>query len=201
MHRAPAPRLCAALRSASWNLQSNTEDTWLAGDGTGHLDLPRMRAGGFAGGFFAIDGVAAGENLISRFKPARQGVWMWELATPIADLKGGKLTDGRAQYTAMCNEDGGIVEERITGDVIRSPSVQLRVLPGGETELLSTHDQLLGGASGQSYLGCRFPAAPAYRREIQAAGLAAALPVLLSPLVGMRQLPRSLDALAEEGRR
>ncbi|GGK66270.1 MFS transporter [Ornithinimicrobium pekingense] len=32
-------------------------------------------------------------------------------------------------------------------------------------------------------------------------GLAAALPVLLSPLVGMRQLPRSLDALAEEGRR
>lgn len=28
--------------------------TWLKGDGTGHLDLPRMHAGGFAGGFFAI---------------------------------------------------------------------------------------------------------------------------------------------------
>lgn len=28
--------------------------TWLEGDGTGHLDLPRMREGGFAGGFFAI---------------------------------------------------------------------------------------------------------------------------------------------------
>lgn len=27
---------------------------WLEGDGTGHLDLPRMRLGGFAGGFFAI---------------------------------------------------------------------------------------------------------------------------------------------------
>lgn len=27
---------------------------WLEGDGTGHLDLPRMKAGGFAGGFFAI---------------------------------------------------------------------------------------------------------------------------------------------------
>lgn len=27
---------------------------WLEGDGTGQLDLPRMRAGGFAGGFFAI---------------------------------------------------------------------------------------------------------------------------------------------------
>ena len=27
---------------------------WLQGDGSGHLDLPRMKAGGFAGGFFAI---------------------------------------------------------------------------------------------------------------------------------------------------
>lgn len=27
---------------------------WKTGDGTGHLDLPRMRAGGFAGGMFAI---------------------------------------------------------------------------------------------------------------------------------------------------
>ncbi|HMO07523.1 MAG TPA: dipeptidase [Paracoccaceae bacterium] len=27
---------------------------WLAGEGRGHLDLPRMRAGGFAGGMFAI---------------------------------------------------------------------------------------------------------------------------------------------------
>ncbi len=27
---------------------------WLEGDGTGHLDLPRMQAGGFAGGLFAI---------------------------------------------------------------------------------------------------------------------------------------------------
>lgn len=27
---------------------------WLEGDGTGHLDLPRMQAGGMVGGFFAI---------------------------------------------------------------------------------------------------------------------------------------------------
>ena len=40
------------------------------------------------------------------------------------------------------------------------------MLPGGEVELLSTHDQLLGGASGQSYLGCVFPAAPEYARLI-----------------------------------
>lgn len=30
------------------------EAIWLQGEGKGHLDLPRMRAGGFAGGFFAV---------------------------------------------------------------------------------------------------------------------------------------------------
>jgi len=51
---------------------------------------------------------------------------------------------------------------------VRSPSVQLRVLPTGVVELLSTHDQLLGGPSGQSYLGCRFPADFGYARAISA---------------------------------
>lgn len=60
----------------------------------------------------------------------------------------------------------GIVEERIEAEEIRSPSVQLRVTPLGEMELLSTHDQMLGGASGQSYLGCRFPADEAYAAMI-----------------------------------
>jgi hypothetical protein len=69
-------------------------------------------------------------------------------------------------YVAKFAEGGGIVEERIEGDELQSPSVQLRVLPTGEVELLSTHDQLLGGASGQSYLGCVFPASSDYARAI-----------------------------------
>src|SRR5438309_10985735 len=56
----------------------------------------------------------------------------------------------------------GIVEERIAGEEFRSPSVQLRITPLGLVELLSTHDQMLGGPSGQSYLGCVFPADSAY---------------------------------------
>ncbi|MDO5621953.1 MAG: dipeptidase [Paracoccus sp. (in: a-proteobacteria)] len=32
----------------------NRDQLWLKGDGHGHLDLPRMQAGGMAGGFFAI---------------------------------------------------------------------------------------------------------------------------------------------------
>ncbi len=72
-------------------------------------------------------------------------------------------------YAARFRERGGVVEELIAGEDLRSPSVQLRITPLGEVELLSTHDQVLGGPSGQSFLGCRFPAdteyAPAITRE------------------------------------
>jgi hypothetical protein len=65
-------------------------------------------------------------------------------------------------YMKTLGERKGVVEERIVGQEFRSPSVQLRVTPLGKVELLSTHDQLLGGPSGQSYLGCVFPADTAY---------------------------------------
>ena len=65
-------------------------------------------------------------------------------------------------YMKKLQERKGVVEERILGEEIRSPSVQLRVTPLGAVELLSTHDQLLGGPSGQSYLGCVFPAESGY---------------------------------------
>jgi hypothetical protein len=58
--------------------------------------------------------------------------------------------------------DGGVVEQRLVGTEIRSPSVQMRVTPLGELEILSTHDQVLGGPGGQIYFGARFPADPAY---------------------------------------
>ena len=65
-------------------------------------------------------------------------------------------------YMQKLQERQGVVEERIMGEEFRSPSVQLRVTPLGKVELLSTHDQLLGGPTGQSYLGCVFPADTAY---------------------------------------
>lgn len=79
----------------------------------------------------------------------------------------------RDVYLAKLSE-GGIVEERIVGTEVRSPSVQLRITPGGDVELLSTHDQLLGGPSGQSYLGCLFPADPGYARTISRHAMIAA---------------------------
>jgi len=62
---------------------------------------------------------------------------------------------------------GGVVEEMIEGGEIASPSAQLRIDPYGRVELLSTHDQILGGPTGQTYLGCRFPAADFYRDALR----------------------------------
>ena len=70
------------------------------------------------------------------------------------------------EYFRKMEDVGGIVEERITGNEIRSPSVQLRITPLGEVELLSTHDQLLGGPTGQSFLGSSFPADQNYAPSI-----------------------------------
>lgn len=75
------------------------------------------------------------------------------------------------QYLEKLAKYGGVIEQRVVGEPLTSPSVQLRVTPLGKVELLSTHDQLLGGAQGQKYIGCRFPAEPGYAREISEAAM------------------------------
>jgi hypothetical protein len=70
-------------------------------------------------------------------------------------------------YLAKFGRAGGIVEEFLQYPESASPSVQLRIDPHGEVVLISSHDQILGGASGQVYQGCRFPAADPYRRAVQ----------------------------------
>ena len=65
---------------------------------------------------------------------------------------------------------GAIAEAFIEGDRKASPSVQGQITPLGAVEILSTHDQELGGPDGQIFLGCSFPARPDYRLEIQAMG-------------------------------
>ena len=51
-----------------------------------------------------------------------------------------------------------------------SPSVQVDIAPGRRVNVVSTHEQLLGGASGQVYLGCRFPANPDYSSQLTSYG-------------------------------
>ncbi|MFZ1751109.1 MAG: peptide ligase PGM1-related protein [Saprospiraceae bacterium] len=80
-----------------------------------------------------------------------------------------KIVAAKLKYTkfiAKFESMGGIVEEFISGDHITSPSVQCRINPLGETCIISTHDQLLGGESGQVFLGATFPASSAYAVEL-----------------------------------
>jgi hypothetical protein len=65
---------------------------------------------------------------------------------------------------------GGIVERFIDCETKRSPSAQCRIDPLGHGGVISTHDQVLGGPSGQVFLGCTFPADAEYRLDIQRAG-------------------------------
>jgi hypothetical protein len=74
-------------------------------------------------------------------------------------------------FSSRIPELGAIVEVFIEGEIKRSPSVQGNITPQGEVEILSTHDQILGGPDGQIYLGCYFPADENYRLKLQEIGL------------------------------
>ncbi len=61
---------------------------------------------------------------------------------------------------------GGIVEEFLDGDITATPSVQCRIDPLGQIQVISTHDQITGGEQGQVFLGATFPANVEYAKEI-----------------------------------
>ena len=77
-------------------------------------------------------------------------------------------------FSTKYAEMGGIVEAFVEGEIKNSPSCQTRVNGLGEAMVISTHDQVLGGPSGQVFEGCTFPAIDDYRLEIQQAGMAVA---------------------------
>src|SRR4030095_8449880 len=63
-----------------------------------------------------------------------------------------------ASFLEKFSSMGGVGEEFIDGAVKASPSAQCLINPLGRTEVISTHDQDLGGESGQVFLGAYFPA-------------------------------------------
>jgi hypothetical protein len=67
---------------------------------------------------------------------------------------------------------GAVVEQLVTGVEFASPSVQVDIVPDGDPVVLATHEQVLGGESGQVYTGCTFPANSAYTAELGEYGLA-----------------------------
>ena len=96
--------------------------------------------------------------------PAGDGLAGW-----VADRLPERLAvpgDTWAGFLAKLAEMGGVVERFHTGPAMGSPSVQLEIRPGGDVRMLSTHDQVLGGPAGLTFVGCAFPAHPAYRSRI-----------------------------------
>lgn len=73
-------------------------------------------------------------------------------------------------FMQKLGEMGGIVEAFVEGEPKESPSVQCRIDPDGICRVFSTHDQLLGGESGQVFFGAHFPAHPAYAATIGTMG-------------------------------
>jgi hypothetical protein len=76
------------------------------------------------------------------------------------------------RWRELVAEQGALAEAWLEGgEALSSPSVQGTIHPSGGSgpgtvELLSSHEQVLGGPDGQTYLGCCFPAAGAYRAEL-----------------------------------
>lgn len=71
-----------------------------------------------------------------------------------------------SQYMEKFTRMGGIVEAFIDEGIRASPSVQCRINPLGKIDVISTHDQLMGGHDHQVFLGGTFPASKEYSVEI-----------------------------------
>jgi hypothetical protein len=67
-------------------------------------------------------------------------------------------------------EMGGIVEVFLDGEIKMSPSVQCVITPSKQIQIVSTHDQLLGGDDGQIFIGAIFPADEAYSTTLATEG-------------------------------
>ncbi|HRK24818.1 MAG TPA: peptide ligase PGM1-related protein [Beijerinckiaceae bacterium] len=139
------------------------------------LDLKRRKPGLRRAVVKLNEGFSGEGNATFRFDGAPEGAslapWLKGRLPHLAFEASGMTWDlFRSKFSAM----GGIVEEWVEGAAKRSPSAQMRVDPGGQPQAISTHDQVLGGPSGQIFLGATFPADAAYRKTVQDAGLAAA---------------------------
>jgi hypothetical protein len=105
-----------------------------------------------------------------------------------------------SSFAAKVAAEGAVVEQLVTSPRVASPSAQVSVAPDGDIQVISTHDQLLGGPSSQVYLGCRFPARAAYRLRIQAAAEAVARVLVDRGVIGTFGADFFVDPADERGR-
>jgi hypothetical protein len=162
------------FRRAGVPLPDGYERLYDARDVAGALAALRARDPGLARAVIKLNEGFSGEgNALFEFDGAPRGPalerWVRErLPTTLRFEAPSELWEAFEQKLGAM---GGIVECFLDGAEARSPSVQCRVDPLGGASVISTHDQVLGGPSGQVYLGCTFPADEGYRRAIQESGM------------------------------
>jgi hypothetical protein len=121
-----------------------------------------------------LDGVAEAAAAIRRQHPAAAGVVVKHDNSGAGDgnhvirfdTELGSQLEAIPEWYVHDLELGAVVEELVEGEDFSSPSVQVDITPYGEVRVLSTHEQILGGESGQVYTGCRFPARSAYAADL-----------------------------------
>jgi len=134
-----------------------------------------------------LDQGASGEgNCIFDYSgaPTPSELESW-LATQLPDRLQPEAADmSYERYAAKFAQRGGVVEAWIDAEEKHSPSVQLRITPRGIVETISSHDQVLGGATGQRYLGARFPAMEDCRGAVCKSALRVAAVLLAKGVLG-----------------
>ncbi|MDX2047569.1 MAG: peptide ligase PGM1-related protein [Chitinophagaceae bacterium] len=114
------------------------------------------------------DGFSGDGNAVFSYEasPSGTGLKQWIGKELPVRLKMVAADVGYENYINKFKALGGAAEEFIEGHIKRSPSVQCRINPLGKIDVISTHDQVLGGESGQVFMGASFPADSEYSNAI-----------------------------------
>ena len=113
------------------------------------------------------DGFSGEGNALFRFDGAPDiALGEWVRRTLPKRIRFEAAGESMEPYLEKLARMGGVVESFVDGPDKRSPSVQCRINPIGEVEVISTHDQSLGGPNGQVFLGASFPADQEYRHDL-----------------------------------
>src|SRR5262245_49528380 len=156
------------FREADVPLPMGFEDLHTTHEIVEALEELRSRRPGIKRAVLKLDESFSGEgNALFRYPVSESRAALEEA---LRQVEFAVATETHEAYFDKLARMGGIVEEFIEAEEKLSPSAQLRIGPRGEVFPISTHDQILGGPSGQVFLGCRFPARDDYRLGIQEAG-------------------------------
>lgn len=163
----------AVLRHAGVRIPDGAEDLRDEQDVVDVLAALKQRQPALRRAVIKLDEGFSGEgNAIFTFDgaPANGALARWVQAELPHRIRFEAQHETWEHFRHKFSQMGGIVESFVEGAEIRSPSVQCRIDPLGNAQIISTHDQVLGGPSGQIFLGCTFPADEAYRHDIHEAG-------------------------------